>query len=479
MPTEPIQILRGLKNRFLLVQEVYQMGDRALPYILPAIFEPRLQTQKYLNFLAVLRARRQLASRIKAYPIDATIDFVTACQLKCPYCAVGNRTIHRQVNTIGPELFSRIAGELFDAAFIVWFFSAGEPLLHPRIAGLLAKVKQKEIFSVISTNLSLPLNNKKIDDLLYSGLGMLSVSLDGVSPETYSQYRIGGKFHLVLENLQRLVRRKEQLGLDRPLIEWRFLVFEHNQDELSLAIEMAHEVGVDLFEAFPGYAPADSPLGRVRPATVPLGAGLCGPALDRGRQRTETPMQRYLLGRSDPPMPTQLTETLKCDWLYYGTMIYPDGAIGPCCVATDEQDDFTHLDRHGSFLDAWNAPVFERTRRSMREGLPTGTVCDRCALLASRHYQFLQRIRGILRNAPDWVLSVLSFRPEFFFLPMDYELMPLEMEALTSGRMEVEFNVQQVARQLAATKWLADIHADLKAQLVRLFKGWRNQARRL
>ena len=214
------------------------MGDAALPYILPMICNKNLRFFKYLNFIAALRDRRRLAAKVKSCPIDATIDLVTACQLKCPYCAVGNQTIDRKVSYM-KEAFSWITNEVLDAAFITWFFSAGEPLLHNNIAGFIGKVKEKEIFSVISTNLSVTLSDEKIDALLLCGLGMISVSPDGASPETYIKYRRGGQFDLVWRNLCRLIERKHKLGVITPFIEWRYLVFEHNQHELGLATQMA------------------------------------------------------------------------------------------------------------------------------------------------------------------------------------------------------------------------------------------------
>jgi MoaA/NifB/PqqE/SkfB family radical SAM enzyme len=120
------------------------------------------------------------------------------------------------VSYIREDVFTWIANEILDATFITWFFSAGEPLLHKDVAELIGKVKEKEVFSVISTNLSLTLSDEKIDGLLSRGLGMISVSLDGASPETYIKYRRGGQFDLVWRNLRRLIQRKQQLGVTKP-----------------------------------------------------------------------------------------------------------------------------------------------------------------------------------------------------------------------------------------------------------------------
>jgi len=447
------------------------MGDAALPYILPMIRNENLRFFKYMNFIAALRDRRRLAATVKAYPIDATIDLVTACQLKCHYCAVGNQTTHRKVSYIKEDIFTWIANEILDATFITWFFSAGEPLLHKDIADLIGKVKEKEIFSVISTNLSLALSDERIDDLLLCGLGMISVSLDGASPETYIKYRRGGQFDLVWKNLGRLIQRKQQLGVTTPFIEWRYLVFEHNQHELRLAMQMAEDIQVDLFEVFPGYAP-DEPQGcDVRRATIPLQEAVRGAALDKGRLRTQTTLQKNLYGRKEAMSPRGITDSPKCDWHYYGTMIYPDGALAPCCVATDEEDDFTHILYHKSFYDAWNAPVFTRTRRGMRDDLPTGTVCDRCFFPASKHYQFVQKVKGILRNAPDWTLKILASKPDMFFLPVDYELMALEIGAITSGELAFDFDVEGAIRHISEMKQPGRIDDRFVSEIVGMLKS--------
>jgi len=447
------------------------MGDAALPYILPMIRNENLRFFKYMNFIAALRDRRRLAATVKAYPIDATIDLVTACQLKCHYCAVGNQTTHRKVSYIKEDIFTWIANEILDATFITWFFSAGEPLLHKDIADLIGKVKEKEIFSVISTNLSLALSDERIDDLLLCGLGMISVSLDGASPETYIKYRRGGQFDLVWKNLGRLIQRKQQLGVTTPFIEWRYLVFEHNQHELSLAMRMAEDIQVDLFEVFPGCAP-DEPQGcDVRRATIPLQEAVRGAALDKGRLRTQTTLQKNLYGRKEAMSPRGITDSPKCDWHYYGTMIYPDGALAPCCVATDEEDDFTHILYHKSFYDAWNAPVFTRTRRGMRDDLPTGTVCDRCFFPASKHYQFVQKVKGILRNAPDWTLKILASKPDMFFLPVDYELMALEIGAITSGELAFDFDVEGAIRHISEMKQPGRIDDRFVSEIVGMLKS--------
>lgn len=238
--------------------------------MLPRVQDPRLEYVKHLNFLIALRERRRKATVVCAFPFDLTVDLSMACQLRCPLCPTGARQNDRPRIHLKAEMNQRIIETMGESAFLIWYYSVGEPLLNPRHAELIAEASRREIFSVISTNLSLPLSDVKIDSLLRSGLGMLCVALDGATPETYAKYRRGGKFQLVLENLKRLVYRRRQLGLDRPIIEWRFLLFRHNQHEVARARQMAAEIGVDNLDFFRGIAPVSNGPDGVEAVKLPV-----------------------------------------------------------------------------------------------------------------------------------------------------------------------------------------------------------------
>ena len=277
------------------------MSDLALPFIMPPIADRRLEARKFANLLAALRARRRRSRSIKHRPFDTTIDLITTCQLKCPYCSTGNGTLERPVGLMRPALYNRLMSELGEDAFIIWYFSTGEPLLHKQLTSLLGSSKHLGIFSGISTNLSVPLGDKRLDDLLHCGLGMISVSLDGATPDTYQQYRVGGKFELVIDNIRRLVQRKRERGLDFPLLQWRFLRFRHNQHEEDAARRMAMSLGVDLLEFFPGVAPADAKENEVQSATSPLqGPAIWGPALKNAALAKRGTLDSFLRSPAKP-----------------------------------------------------------------------------------------------------------------------------------------------------------------------------------
>ena len=215
------------------------MAELALPYVVAPITDPAIERVKYENFLKALRNRAQRASVLNSRPFALTMDLTSVCQLRCPYCSTGNGTLRRQKAVMKDELYRDLLRKMGDVCFLISYFSNGEPLLHKRFGQLLATTRHQRIFSTISTNLSLDFSNSFLRDLLTSGLGIISISLDGATTQTYSRYRRGGDFDLVVRNMRRLIELKRELGLVYPLIEWRFLRFQHNEHEEQAARSMA------------------------------------------------------------------------------------------------------------------------------------------------------------------------------------------------------------------------------------------------
>lgn len=411
------------------------MSDLALPYVMPPITDPTLERLKYGNFLIALQSRRRRAVELNSLPFDLTIDLTSACQLKCPYCSTGNGSISRGKAIMKDEMYARLMRDVGDRCFVVWYFSNGEPLLHKKFGELIATTKRQQIFSVISTNLSLPLSQAFLESLVTSGLGIISVSLDGASAETYRQYRRGGEFDLVLRNIRSLVAIKQRLGLTYPLIEWRFLRFQHNEHEIEAARTLAAELGVDLLEFWPGVAPPPGTPNAdgVFSATASLDCPpLSGPALERlSAEQAKTRILARLVPKiTDGGHADMGSFSRKCDWLYFSGMLHPNGRVGPCCVSNDEEDDFIDsVDQFESYPALFNSRNYTASRALFTSGEPSGTICQRCPNPEAQHYQFRMKLRAILRNAPDYVVAGLMADPDAFFLPEDRILVP-EVDAV-------------------------------------------------
>ena len=75
-------------------------------------------------------------------------------------------------------------------------------------------------------------------ELVRLGVERITVSIDGVKPETYAGVR-GAMLTQVLNNIHRLNEIKHQLGVVKPLVGIEFVALKSNQAEVADLAELA------------------------------------------------------------------------------------------------------------------------------------------------------------------------------------------------------------------------------------------------
>ncbi|KGF72920.1 hypothetical protein DO97_04285 [Neosynechococcus sphagnicola sy1] len=407
------------------------MVSLSIANVLPAIRNQDLEFRKYANLLGVLISRRERWNVVPGKPLDITVDLTTFCNLRCPYCVTGRGELERPTGILRVEGNENILNFCGFELFMCSYFSNGEPLLNKHLPELMTMASEKEVFTVISTNLSVPVGTKRLEALVDSGLNVVVASIDGTCETTYKKYRVGGDFNLVLDNLRTLVEIKKQRNREFPIIEWRFLVFEHNQHEMPEVLRKAEEIGVDLVEFFPGNAPPDPPPGSVRRNTlekVPFAT--YGSYLVKSKARTDTLLRRRLLGQQESEGKLDFPSIQqKCDWLYFGGMYYPEGNVGPCCVVGNTETDFGSFSKEGGYEQIWNGDIYQSARQlfKTRDISSPSTVCHSCPMPSAQDQMFKNSLRAYLLNAPEWFLAIVSADPDRFFHPHDPLLLPREV----------------------------------------------------
>lgn len=102
------------------------------------------------------------------------------------------------------ELFKKIVDKiLVDEPGLpcLALFNWGEPFLHPCLSECIGYLKEKNIYSVLSSNMSI---EKSIDAALRANPDWLKVSLSGYYQEVYATTHTGGNINLVKSNLYRI-----------------------------------------------------------------------------------------------------------------------------------------------------------------------------------------------------------------------------------------------------------------------------------
>ncbi|MEW6282850.1 MAG: radical SAM/SPASM domain-containing protein [Candidatus Eremiobacterota bacterium] len=294
----------------------------------------------YLNFL-LYRVNRELRRPvIDNYPVVAFVDPTTFCNLRCPACPTGARAGLRPQATLDWDLYRAFMEEVGDYLFKLYLYNLGEPLLHKKAPELVELARARDIFVMVSSNLSFPLSDDYCERLVRSGLDVLVVPLDGTTPETYQTYRQQGCFELVRENMRKVQATKQRLDSLTPRVVWQFLVFRHNEHEVDTVRREYRAWGADEY--------------CIGGAYLPLSGGLAPSSMAQ--------YDIYDPGHLHRRMTLQaMAEAKACTWLYGVSVLNASGKLSPCCYTAAEKDDFGDY-APGEFMRSWNAERFTRAR---------------------------------------------------------------------------------------------------------------------
>ena len=307
--------------------------------------------------------RRQI---VKGKPYILFVDPTNVCNLRCPLCPTGTDDLGRRASMLKYECFTQIIDHFAPYAYEVNLYNWGEPLLNKDIFKMIEYARDKNLMPSMSSNLN-TVRETDVDNLARSNLEYLTISLDGVTQETYEHYRRQGNLQLVLDNLRKLLQLRRSLKKKTPFIEWQFIVMKHNLQQVEEARCIAKEMGVDLLRFIPVGLPFEA---KDRAALQQEWF----PQLDDASRGKDS--QYYFL---------QQPRKTACFYLYRSITINPDNRVSPCCVVYGEKNDFG--DALTQPLDElWNNEHYQSARALFSpSGKPTvGTVCDRCFMFQHR-----------------------------------------------------------------------------------------------
>ncbi|MCD6288763.1 MAG: SPASM domain-containing protein, partial [Candidatus Hydrogenedentes bacterium] len=295
---------------------------------------------------------------LKGYPVEIIIDPINVCNFRCPLCVTGQRLNSRPAGRMPFDQFTRILDELAPWLYKLRFYSWGEPLLHEDIYRMIGYATSKNVATEMSSNFS----NFRPDDadtLIESGLELLIVSLDGATAETYAQYRQGGDFEKVLDNVRALTAAKRRKGSRFPTVEIQCLAMKHNEHELDDMDRLIVELGADRL--------------RIPPVVVNT--------LDKEQVERWLPVNEKLSRYDYRTMADKIFDgRSRCAWLWRSAVINWDGTVSPCCVFEGPKTDMGSL-ANSSFMDVWNSETYRSARELFRSGgsaASVRTICTKC-----------------------------------------------------------------------------------------------------
>ena len=123
---------------------------------------------RHLGRLArIFWAYRGGAARVPQLPVRLWIESTSRCNLRCGYCP--NKDVAKEDHGFMDfGLYTSIIDQVASHAYDVNLFHRGEPLMHPRLADMVAYARDKGLYTRVHTNITL-LNEKKGRALIESG----------------------------------------------------------------------------------------------------------------------------------------------------------------------------------------------------------------------------------------------------------------------------------------------------------------------
>lgn len=300
--------------------------------------------------------------RITHKPTFISVEPAAVCQLRCPECPVGMRGYGIPVTGYGTmpmEVWHRVLAEIRDTAFVVQFYFQGEPLLNKELPAMIAEAHNAGLYTIVSTNAQ-AMTPKMAEELAAAGLNRIIISMDGLTEETYSAYRVGGSVEKCKEAIAWLRKAKRVTGYRLPVTGYRLPVIElqclrlkSNEQEWASLRRMYKELGAD----------------RLTFKTAQLHDYSDGHPLMPTNRR----YSRYEQTDNGHYRRKQLRQ--KCLRVWSGVVVTTNGEVLPCCY------DKAHAYAYGNIMDTPLAELFANAkalafRRAALKEQPD--ICKEC-----------------------------------------------------------------------------------------------------
>lgn len=181
-------------------------------------------------------------------PSKLRIDASTACQLQCTDCYM--RLKNSGCVGTGFLTFNNFKKIVDENPCIkeIELSNSGEIFLNPDLVKIIKYAFEKNIrlTAINGVNFN-TVSDEQLDALVKYSFGVIGISLDGATQETYERYRRRGNYEKVILNIKKLIETKKKYNSSFPKIVWQFILMEHNEHEVTLVRREAAKLGIPVW----------------------------------------------------------------------------------------------------------------------------------------------------------------------------------------------------------------------------------------
>jgi len=339
-----------------------------------------------------LKLRQPVTHLAKVY-VEAT----NRCNLECRTCI--RNVWNEPLGQMDAATFARVLEGLraLSPPPTIFFGGFGEPLAHPNIVAMVAQAKALGGRVELITNGTLLTKDTSLR-LIAAGLDILWVSLDGATPESYADVRLGAALPEVLANLKAF---RDARGPDRylalPRIGIVFVVMKRNVADLPAVLRLGERLGATRFvvtNLLP-YTKEMCQETKYPHVLTSLAYSHSISHLELPKLDVKALIEVMRAGLSTSLAGGNLAEANdRCPFIERGaTAIAWDGSLSPCLPLLHSHVSFLHEQERASrryvvgkvtdsdMCDLWNAPDYVAFRERVQEfDFSPCTACGSCNL---------------------------------------------------------------------------------------------------
>lgn len=261
------------------------------------------------------KAKHGKLTQIVPPPYFASYEPTNICNLACEMCPSGKGMLKRPRGTADMDLYRKFITENRETLINIILHFQGEPLMCQQLGEMISFARRNRIHTMFSTNGQLLAQN--IDLIRNARPDRIIVSLDGLTDETYTKYRVGGKVQNVLNGLEKLSQLPAN---ERPYIELQFLVFSYNEHEIPELKNLKKKYRIDKITLKSAQIYEESQIDF-----LPENQKYSRYNISNGKVKLKKVAENH------------------CKRLIFGTVVCFDGRVVPCCFDKDADHELGNI----------------------------------------------------------------------------------------------------------------------------------------
>lgn len=170
-----------------------------------------------------------------AFPDNVIVELSAFCNINCIQCA--NSDMTRKKGNMDIKTYKKIVDEIAEKnpSGTFWFAGFGETLFQPyKLYYMIKYAKNKGLENVYLNTNGMLLTEETSNLIIEAGLDRLIIGIDGYTVETYEKIKRLSKRDIVYSNVINLIKLKNKLNSQKPLVETQFIVMKENENEVEL-----------------------------------------------------------------------------------------------------------------------------------------------------------------------------------------------------------------------------------------------------